>query len=320
MRFAAALLLSCAAFAADPELIVLHKGDSSLGFYTFDGKLQSKVPLEQHPHEIAFSPDGRYLYVTENGTMYIENISAGGNSVGIVDLKARKKAATVSTGTFRRPHGIAYAAGQVWITSEAPDQLMRLDPKSRKIVENIGGVGRITHMVTVTRDGKTAYASNAGSASVSIIDLASKQLKNVETGKRPEGSVLSPDERELYVVNRESAQIVVIDTAKGEVSGTIPTSKGPVRIGVTPDGSTLVYALMHDKKMGFADTKSRKEIATVDLGGAPVSLHLSPDGKRAYAASQDDDTVYIVSVPDRTLIRKFQTPKGYAPDPVTELR
>jgi YVTN family beta-propeller protein len=320
MRFAAALLLSAAAFAADPELIVLHKGDSSLGFYTFDGKLQAKVPLEQHPHEIAFSPDGRYLYITENGTMYIENISAGGNSVGIVDLKKREKAATVSTGQFRRPHGIAYAAGQVWVTSEAPDQVMRLDPKSRKIVENIGGVGRITHMITVTRDGRTAYASNAGSHSVSIIDLATKQIKNVETGKRPEGSVLSPDERELYVVNRESAQIVAIDTAKGEVSGTIPTGKGPVRIGITPDGSTLVYALMHDKRMGFADTRSRKEIGTVDLGGAPVSLHLSADGKRAYAASQDDDTVFIVSVPERKLIRKFQTPKGYAPDPVTELR
>lgn len=320
MRCAAALLLSAASFGADPELIVLHKGDSSLGFYTFDGKLQSKVPLNQHPHEIAFSPDGRYLYITENGTMYIENISAGGNSVAIVDLKKRRKAATVSTGAFRRPHGIAYAAGQVWVSSEAPDQLLRLDPKSRRIVETLGGVGRIAHMVTVTRDGKTAYASNAGSHSVSIVDLATKRIQNVATGKRPEGSVLSPDERELYVVNRESAQIVVIDTAKAEVAGTIPTGKGPVRIAITPDGSTLVYALMHDKKMGFADTKSRMEIATVDLGGAPVSLHLSPDGKRAYAASQDDDAVYIVSVPDRKLIRTFQTPKGSAPDPVTELR
>jgi YVTN family beta-propeller protein len=320
MRCAAALLLSAGAWAANPELIVLHKGDSSLGFYTFEGQLQTKVPLARHPHEIAFSPDGRYLYITENGTMYIENISAGGNSVAIVDLKKRRKAATVSTGQFRRPHGIAYAAGQVWVTSEAPDQLLRLDPKSRKIVENIGGVGRITHMVTVTRDGKTAYASNAGSNTVSIIDLATRQVKNVETGKRPEGSVLSPDERELYVVNRESAQIVVIDTARGEVAGTIPTSKGPVRIGITPDGSTVVYALMHDKKMGFADTKTRREIATVDLGGPPVSLHLSPDGRRAYAASQDDDTVYIVSVPERKLVRTFRTPKGYAPDPVTELR
>ena len=318
MQFAAALLLS-AAFAAEPELIVLHKGDSSLGFYTSEGKLQTSVKLEQHPHEIAFSPDRRFLYLTENGTMLIENISAGGNSVGIVDLKKRKKEATVSTGTFRRPHGIWYAAGKVFVSSEAPDQLLVLNPKTRKIEENIPGVGRFAHMVAVTRDGKTAYVSNAGAGNVSIIDLATKQVKRVDTGKRPEGSIFSPDERELYVANRESAEIVILDTATGEVSGRIPTSKGPVRLGITPDGATLVYALIHDKKAGFADIKSRKEIATIDLDGPPVSMHVSRDGKRAYTASQDTDTVYIISVPERKQIRKYQTPKGFAPDPVTEL-
>ncbi len=319
MRTLCAAVLSLSGFAADPTLIVLHKGDSSLGFYTFDGKLEKKIALEQHPHEMVFSADRRFLYITENGTMRIENLAAGGNSVAIVDLKNRKKVASISTGSFRRPHGIDMSGGDVIVTSEAPDQVLRISPAQRKVVGTIPGVGRITHMVTVSRDGKTAYASNAGSGTVSIVDLASKDVRNVESGKRPEGSVLSPDGAWLYVTNRESASIAIIDTAKKEVAGHIETGKGPVRIGITPDGATLVYALLHDNAIGFASTSTRKETGVLKVEGSPVSLHLSPDGARAYAASEEIDTVHIVSVPERKLIRTFQTPKGYAPDPVAEL-
>ena len=317
-QFTAVFLLHLTA-AADSDLIVLHKGDSSLGFYSPDGKLKSKVKLNQHPHEMVFSPDRSQLYITENGTMRIENIAAGGNSVAIVDLKNRKKVATVSTGSFRRPHGIDFAAGSVFVSTEAPDRVLRVDLKTRKVAGVFEGVGRIAHMVTVSHDGKTAYASNAGSGTVAIVDLASKQTRTVAVGKRPEGSVLSPDGRELFVANRESAEITVIDTAKGEAVGRIATGNGPVRIGITPDGSTLVYALMHDHAIGFADAKARREMGTVKVEGSPVSLHLSSDGARAFAASEEIDAVHIVSVPERKLIRTFKTPQGYAPDPVSEL-
>lgn len=318
-QFTAVFLLMNLVAAADSDLIVLHKGDSSLGFYSPDGKLKSKVKLNQHPHEMVFSPDRSQLYITENGTMRIENIAAGGNSVAIVDLKNRKKIATVSTGSFRRPHGIDFAAGSVFVSTEAPDRVLRVDLKARKVADVFEGVGRIAHMVKVSPDGKTAYASNAGSGTVSIVDLASKQAKTVAVGKRPEGSVLSPDGRELFVANRESAEITVVDTAKGEAVGRIATGNGPVRIGITPDGSTLVYALMHDHAIGFADAKARREIGTVKIEGSPVSLHLSSDGARAFAASEEIDTVHIVSVPERKLIRTFKTPEGYAPDPVSEI-
>ncbi len=48
-------------------------------------------------------------------------------------------------------------------------------------------------------------------------------------------------------------------------------------------------------------------------------MSLSPDGTRAYAAAQELDRVYRVSVPTRTLIGTIQTPPGAGPDPVIEL-
>jgi hypothetical protein len=76
---------------------------------------------------------------------------------------------------------------------------------------------------------------------------------------------------------------------------------------------------MHDNKIGIADTSSRREVATVPLTGSPVSLTLSADGRTAYASAESDDTVFVVSVPERKLIKSFRTAKGSGPDPVLEL-
>jgi DNA-binding beta-propeller fold protein YncE len=69
----------------------------------------------------------------------------------------------------------------------------------------------------------------------------------------------------------------------------------------------------------FADVASRKVLGQAAIGGKPVSLSLSTDGKLAYASAEDDDTVYVLSVPDRKLVREFKTPKGSGPDPVHPL-
>jgi DNA-binding beta-propeller fold protein YncE len=76
---------------------------------------------------------------------------------------------------------------------------------------------------------------------------------------------------------------------------------------------------MHENKVEFADAAARKVLGQAPLGGRPVSLSLSPDGKLAYASAEDDDTVYVVSVPERKLVREFKTPKGSGPDPVHAL-
>jgi hypothetical protein len=48
-------------------------------------------------------------------------------------------------------------------------------------------------------------------------------------------------------------------------------------------------------------------------------MTLSPDGNYAYIGVQDQDTVAIVSVHDRKIVRTFKTPQGAGPDPVLAL-
>jgi YVTN family beta-propeller protein len=304
--------------AAEQGLLIVHKAGHAVGYYRLDGTHLESVPVGKHPHELAFSPDGRYAYVTDNGVMRVEHAGKGGNTVSIVDVKKRRKAGQIRLGGFWRPHGIAVdpVTGMVLVTTELPDQLLLIDPVKRAVVRKYDTQGKASHMVVLSRDRKTAYVCNAKSRTVAAIELASGQVRLIETGGRPETAVLSRDGKRLYVVNMDADNITVIDTAKETVIDRIPTGRGPVRIELTHDERQLVYSLIHSDKMEFIDLAARKVITEIDLGAEPVSLNLSPDGKLAYVSLESNDTICVISVMERKLLRKFKTPPGAGPDPV----
>jgi YVTN family beta-propeller protein len=315
------LWLGCSLWAGDSLLIILHKAGSSLGFYSVSGNHLADVGVGKHPHEMALSADGRYAYITDNGTMRIEEAGVGGNTVSVIDLSARKKVGEISLGKFHRPHGIDLDSnsGLLAVSTELPDRLILIDPGNRQIVKTYETKGKTAHMVKFGPEGRWAYISNSNSGNVSAVELASGKVKLIPAGERPEGSTLSPDGRRLYVVNRESKSITIIDTATQEAVGEIRTGAGPVRIECTPASRQLVYALMHESKVEYADPETRMVLGQAPLGGKPVSLTLSTDGKRAFASAQDDDMVYVISVPDRKVIRRIKTATGAGPDPVLEI-
>lgn len=314
------LLIACGLLAQSSTYLVLQKGASSLAYYTRDGKLLSTVPVGQHPHEMVFSPDRKHLYTADNGTMRIEHPGKGGNSLSIIDVAARKKIGDISLGDFHRPHGLDIdpKTGRVAVTTELPDRLHLIDPVKRSIIRSFETKGKTSHMVTLGPSAKWAYVSNSTSSNVSAINLESGEVKLIPTGERPEGSVLSKDGKEVYVCNREAEAITVIDTSKQQAIASIKTGKGPVRIALTPDGKTLVYALMHEKKVAFADPVTRRQTDYVLLPHEPVSLTVSRDGKLAFASAEEAGIVYLVSISEKKIAGEIKTEKGAGPDPVRD--
>src|SRR3954469_14447379 len=104
--YAALLLIIAATASAEAPLLVLLKGASTLAWYTPQGRLVTSIPVGEHPHEMAFSPDRRLLYITDNGIMRIEQAGKGGNTISVVDVATRSKIGVISLGDNYRPHGI----------------------------------------------------------------------------------------------------------------------------------------------------------------------------------------------------------------------
>jgi YVTN family beta-propeller protein len=316
-RLAIALSLASALGAADkPYLAVVEKVAGAVSFYTEDGRALGRVRVGAFPHEAAISRDGRLLYVSNNGVLWMTDDAMGGNTVSVVDTQAMKKLYDIDLGRFHRPHGISLlpSSSHLLATTERPFGLVQIDPAARKVVRDYDVKGKGSHMVFPTAAGDWAFVSNSDSDSLAAIDLRSGRVNLINAGAHPQGAVFSPGGDRLYVTAMNDNQITIVDPKTQSVTGKIPTGKGPARVALTPDGKTLVYNLT-EPGVGFADVSAAKQTGFIPLPGRPLSLTMTRDGRRAFAGVQDLDKVFVLSVANRKIERVIELPKGSGPDP-----
>jgi DNA-binding beta-propeller fold protein YncE len=323
MRLAIFFCLFPVALAAqEPALVVVEKKVGEVAFYTSAGERVAGVKVGETPHEMVLDPDGRRLYVSDNGVLWMDYEGPGGNTISIVDIKARKKVGVIPLGKYHRPHGMSFdpKTRRMLVTSENPDSLVLVDPDSRSVVEAYDNGGKAPHMVMFDRAGEWAYASNTNSNNIVAVRVGSGQKRTIEGCAGPQGGVLTSDGSRYYVTCRDSGTIQILDSAGKQPIGEIKTGKGVNRINLTPDEETLVYSIGGEgKQVGFADVATGKETGRADLGGHPLSCSLSKDGRYAFAGVQDNDEIYVVSVAERKVIQVIRTPAGHGPDPVMEI-
>lgn len=319
---AAALFSLCLpARAASPYIAVVEKVAGAVAFFDEEGHQLAQVKVGAFPHEAALSPDGKLLYVSVNGVLWMTEDKQGLNSIAVVDTKSMRLVKTIDLGRFHRPHGIAIVPGSSHLlaTTERPYGLILVDAATSKVIRDFDVQGKSPHMVMPTANGEWAFVSNTDSSNVAAIHLATGKTNLIPTGGHPQGGVFSKDGSRLYVTTGDGNRISVIDVAAQKVVSNIATGKSPGRIALTPDGKTLVYNLQIGEAVGFADIASGKQTATIPLGGRPLSLTMTRDGKRAFSGLQAQDKLIFISVTSRKIERVIQLPKDTGPDPVIPL-
>ena len=316
------ICIASIAFCQQPELAIVERKASSVGFYTKAGIRTGGTAAGRTPHEIVFSPDRRTLYVSDNGILWMTETGEGGNTISIIDVSTRRKTGTIDLGNNRRPHGMDVLRKNGWIvvTVENPSGLLLVDPVARNVVRRYDTHGTKPHMVLLDHKAQFAYVSNSGTGAVAMLNLVSGSVKTIPVGENPQGAVITRDGKRVYVTASIGNSIAIIDTEKQELRGRIETGKGLGRVALTPDEKALVYNMQLGERLGFADVATMKQTTEVVLPGHPLSLTLSADGQTAYLGIQDIDKIVIASVPKREIVKVFDTPMESGPDPVLELR
>jgi len=139
----------------------------------------------------------------------------------------------------------------------------------------------------LSKDGKTLYVANLGSASVAIVDVS--------------------------------------DASHPKIDGSLVTDPHPNDIALTSDGRLFVSCGNTNNVIAFdLKTRQRLEVISTALGpkapagSTPNSLALSPDGKRLYVANADNNSVSVIDVADRGKSRPLGfLPTGWYPTLVT---
>jgi len=104
---------------------------------------------------------------------------------------------------------------------------------------------------------------------------------------------VSPDGSRVYVANRSSSTVSVIDTATNSVIGTVKVGKGPRAVVITPDGSRA-YAANSNDSVSVIDTATNTVVDT-------FAVDPQPEKGDHYMAVGSDGTVYVVDTKDRVL-------------------
>jgi len=304
-------------------ILVVQKGDHSLGYYDFaTGAEIDRVPVDPFPHEFSLSPDGRFAYLANFGVALAEHGGPGGNTVSVVDIQARRRIGRIDCKSYRRPHDVVFDGnGRLYILSEGTSTLLVVrDPASGRIDQMIPTRGEGSHMVSVSRDGSMAFCSNMESGTVTVVFPKDPERPPViiGVGKHPEGSVFDAEERRLFVVNRESAEISIIDVPGLTPCESFRTPPGPVRI-CRDRRLGLLVALYHGRGLAIIDPDNPSHQRIVDLperaisvgfhaasGTALLSTHahciclvdtLAGKCVRSIPTRSDPDPVAVVSLP-----------------------
>jgi DNA-binding beta-propeller fold protein YncE len=235
---------------------------SRLGYPQFAGLVRGA------PVEAAFSPDGRYAYVS-NYSMY----GPGFGPEGTDDC-------TPSSGY---DESFVY---RVDMASMAVDQAYR--------------VGAVPKVVAVTPDDRFVLVSNWCTWDLSVISTRfGRVVKRIPIGPYPRGIAVAPKGRAAYVAVMGGGELVRINL-RTWATLRIPVGAGPRAIVVDPSGRYLFVSLNAEGRVGKVDLRTGKVLAKVATGSAPRSLALAADGRSLYVVNYDSWTITKLRTSDMT--------------------
>jgi YVTN family beta-propeller protein len=170
---------------------------------------------------------------------------------------------------------------------------------------------------------KILYVVTKENNSLYAIDLITKSIvSQPELGGEGYTCLLSPDRKTLYATCWGCDKVVLFDTYKQIITGTIPVGDNPNDMCITANGLYLYVANANDNNISVIDTKQRKVIETLNTalypdapsGSTTNSVALSSNEKTLYIANADNNclAVFDVSVPGRSKGKGF-IPTGWYP-------
>ena len=279
-------------FAATSKVYAADEGANTVSVIDAASfKKAASIPVGQGPHNVQVSPDGRWLWVTNNG-------EPG-------PLAEAMPAGPMPKSEHGAMAGAGVKAGAVWVIDTATDAVVAKVP-----------VGKHPAHVVVAGDGRTAYVTNGGDNTVSVVDTAARSVLGViPVVASPHGLRISPDGKQVWVADLKGGTVSVIDTESRKRVAQIAAGKGPAQVGFTPDGRYAFVSLSEENRVAVIDAVSRKVLRKIAVGTVPIQLYATPDSKLLLVANQGTPkkpgtTVSVIDIASMKVAATITTGSG----------
>lgn len=289
------------------------------------------IRVGAEPEGVVVSPDGRTVYVANQGSRILSVVDAASRRVTPVPLRNTPRfVATSRDGRFvyvsmyeddkRTGSGVAVVDAarrkvlrylstgmQPYTLSVAPDGRLWVPIHSEGRVEiytagDLAPAGKITlppnpHAVAFSPDTMRAFTANHESNSVSVIDMRTNRLvRSIPVSRAPHSVATSPDGRTVLVAGYEADTADLIDTASLRRTGPFPVGDEPQAMAFASDSRHAYVVNEEDNTVSVLNGRTGARVATIGVGRSPRTVGVSPDGRLAYVSNGDDNTLSVLRV------------------------
>jgi DNA-binding beta-propeller fold protein YncE len=299
------------AMVLSPEkdrIVVLLNGWREQGIQVVErssGRVLQTIQLPAVFLGIAFSPDGKSLYVSGGDQDVVYRFNWHGGIASLADsipLAVREKG---KHGT-RYPAGIALSPDgrTLYAVENLGDSLAVVDLESGRVVQRVA-TERYPYGVVVGPDG-TVYASAWGGWTISIFPARANgtlaQGTRVRVGRHPSALALNQTGSRLFVASGSTDRITVLDTKTRAVVATLddrnPAQTGegstPNALAISADGARLFVAEADNNAVGVFALSAGTAGSSTATGNDRLAGRI-PVGWYPTAVAVDGGEMFVVS-------------------------
>ncbi|MCH7883579.1 YncE family protein, partial [Patescibacteria group bacterium] len=137
----------------------------------------------------------------------------------------------------------------------------------------------------------------------------------------PHEVAVTPDGSRIYVTDRATPIVSVIDTATNRIVKTIAVGIGPGGIAITPDGRHVYVTNRMANTVSVINTAANDVIATIFIGSgnSPTGVAITPDGERIYVTNSGSASVSVIDRITNTIIDTVMVGRGASGIAITPL-
>ena len=177
------------------------------------------------PEGVNFSPDGKLIYVTSEGT----------SSVLIIDATEKKIVNEILVGNRPRRGLFVNGGTEYWVSNELSGTVGVIDTAKQEIKKTIKFTIKGIREQQITpvdfayaKKNNLVFVTLGNANHVAVVDVNTYEIKKyILVGNRVWGADVTEDEKELIVTNGNSDDISIIDLERLISTSAIPVGKTP---------------------------------------------------------------------------------------------
>lgn len=245
--------------------------------------ISAEIGVGSIPTAVAFAPDGRTAYVTNQLD----------GALGVINVATRTQTATIPLPNGADPFAVVASPDgkQIFISSNQTSVYVA-DAHMLAIVDAIP-VGDAPNAFALSPNGKHFFVSSFVGGTVTEFAIASHAVvRTYVTGGTPQGLTTNKKGTELYVVN-ENGYVSLFSVSTGATLATLPLTAGGFGAAVTPDDNHLYLTEPSAGVVQIVNLQNRKMKGSISVGGQPRRIAFSSTGKVAVVANQDGYITFI---------------------------